>query len=326
MAIRLAWDLAKQSVSAWIDDDAPSMGAAIAYYTLFSIAPVLIIVIAVAGMFFGRDAVLGEIEAQLGNLIGKEGAVAIQGLVKSAGEPAQGIVATAISVAVLLVGATTVFAEVQSALDRIWKAPEQPKPDGLLNVLRQRLVSFGMILGVGFLLLVSLVVSTGLAALGKWGSGVFEEWDVAFQALNFVVSIALQTGLFAMIYKVLPRVSIAWRDVWIGATVTAVLFEIGKLAIGLYLGKGSVTSGFAAAGSIVVLRVWVYYSAQIFLLGAEFTWIYAKRRRSAMRTGASAPAQPADDATPAADDATPAADDAHRALLANARAPFTRGS
>ena len=318
MNIPPLWDIAKQSVSAWIDDYAPSMGAAIAYYTLFSIAPLLIIVIAVAGFIFGRDAVQGQIVAELRGLIGQDGALAIQGLIRSASEPAKGIVATAISVGVLLIGATTVFAELQSALDRIWKVPPPPRTSGIGNFLRMRLMAFGVVLGVGFLLLVSLVVSAGLAALTKWGGSAIEGWDLALQGVNFVISIAFQTVLFAMIYKLLPRAQIAWRDVWIGAVVTAVLFEVGKLAIGLYLGKSSVTSGFAAAGSIVLLLVWVYYSAQIFLLGAEFTWIYAVRRKGVVPEDA--PALPSRGADRAA-----AADD-RCALLESSVAPPTRSS
>jgi len=274
------WNLVKQSVMAWIDDYAPSMGAALAYYTVFSIAPLLIIVIAVAGFVFGREAVQGEIAAQLGGLLGEEAAVGVQGLIASAGEPKQGVIATVISIIVLVVGATTVFGELQSSLDRIWRVPAPAKASGLWNLLRTRIVSFGMVLGLGFLLLVSLVISAALAAFGSWWGGAFEGWEFFLQIINFAISFVLVTGLFAMIYKVMPRARVAWHDVWIGAGVTALLLEIGKLLIGLYLGKSGVTSGFGAAGSLVVLLVWVYYSAQIFLLGAEFTWVYAHQHGS----------------------------------------------
>ncbi len=290
MKFKDAWELVKKSVTAWIDDYAPSMGAALAYYTVFSIAPLLIIVIAVAGFVFGQEAVQGEIAAQLSGLIGDEGAIAVQGLVESANEPTQGIIATVISIVILVIGATTVFGELQSSLDRIWRVPAPPEASGIWNLLRTRLLSFGMVLGLGFLLLISLVISAGLAAFGAWWGAAFKGWEVLLQVLNLAISFALTTGLFAMIYKIMPRAKIAWRDVWVGAAVTALLFEIGKFLIGLYLGKSSVTSGFGAAGSLVVLLVWVYYSAQIFLLGAEFTWVYAHEHGS--KVGESKPASP----------------------------------
>ena len=280
MRLKNLFKLAKESVSAWIDDYAPSMGAALAYYTMFSIAPLLIIVIAVAGFAFGREAVQGQLASQLSELVGPDGAQAIQGLIASASEPKQGVVASLIGGVLLLLGATTVFGELQSALDRIWRVPAAPKASGIWKLLRTRLLSFGMVLGLGFLLLVSLVISAALAALGdRWGSSVNGS-ELLFQFLNLAVSFALETGLFAMIYKLMPRARIAWHDVGIGAGVTALLFEVGKLLIGLYLGKSSIASGFGAAGSVIVLLVWVYYSAQIFLLGAEFTWVYAHQHGS----------------------------------------------
>jgi membrane protein len=275
IVVRRIWSLVKQSVTAWSEDYAPSMGAAIAYYTLFSIAPLLLIVIAIAGFVFGADAARNEIVGQLQGLIGQEGAVAVQGLLKSADKPAQGVISAIVGVVTLVIGATTVFGELQSALDRIWEVPAAKKVSGIWSLLRQRLLSFGMVLVLGLLLLVSLVLSAALAALGKWWGGLFSGWEVLLQAANFIVSFAVVTGLFAAIYKLMPRADIAWRDVWIGAIVTSFLFSIGKSLIGLYLGKSAITSGFGAAGSIVVLLIWVYYSAQIFLLGAEFTWAYA---------------------------------------------------
>ncbi len=274
------FDLCRKAVMAWVDDFAPSMGAAISYYTMFSLAPLLVIVIAIAGALFGREAVQGEIVAQLSGLIGQEGAIAVQGLVKSASEPAKGLVAGLISVAVLIVGATTVFAELQSALDRIWHVPEAAKPSGLWAILRARLLSFGLIFGLAFLLMVSLVVSAGVAAFGGWAGGLLPGWELLLHGLNLLVSVSISTLLFAMIFKLMPTAPIAWRDVWIGAAVTAVLFEVGTLLIGLYLGKSGVTESFAAAGSLVVLLAWVYYAAQIFLLGAEFTKVYASEHGS----------------------------------------------
>ncbi len=272
--------LIDSSVNAWLDDFAPSMGAALAYYTLFSLAPLLIIVIAIAGLVFGQDAARGEIVAQIQGLIGRDGAIAVQGLLKSTSEPAQGFVAIVLSTIMLIVGATTVFAELQSDLDRIWRVPVPARKMGILVLLHTRLLSFGLVLGLGFLLLVSLVIGAAIAAVGKWWDGYFAGWEAVFQAIDFCISFAISTALFAMIYKLMPRARIAWQDVWIGAAVTALLFEIGKLLIGLYLGKTNVASGFGAAGSLVVLLVWVYFAAQIFLLGAEFTWAYAHERGS----------------------------------------------
>ena len=274
------WQMIKAAAEAWVDDYAPSMGAALSYYTLFSLAPLLIIVIAVAGMVFGQEAAQGEIVAQLRGLMGEEGAVAVEGLLKAAREPAEGIVATIVGFGVLLLGATAIFGELQSALDRIWRVPARKKTSGIWRMLRTRLLSFGLVLGLGFLLIVSLVVSAALAALDKWWGGWFEGWDVVLEVVNFLVSFGIFTLLFAMIYKLMPRAKISWRDVWTGAAATALLFTIGKALIGLYLGQSSMASGFGAAGSIVVLLAWVYYSAQIFLFGAEYTWVYANRRGS----------------------------------------------
>ena len=270
------WKVFKDSITAWRDDYAPSMGAALAYYTIFSIAPLLVIVIAVAGLVFGGEAASGAIFEQLRGMVGDSGAAAIQGLVKSASKPAASIFAAATGLITLVLGATTVLGELQSALDRIWRAPPVEKT-GWWRLIRGRVLSFGMILVIGFLLLVSLVLSAAIVAIGDWWGPWFGKMRWLLEALNFAVSFIVVTALFAMIYKILPRVRIGWRDVWIGAAVTALLFTAGKFLIGLYLGKSGVTSGFGAAGSVVVLLVWVYYSAQIFLLGAEFTSIYAFR-------------------------------------------------
>jgi membrane protein len=277
MRPREAWSLLREAAAAWSDDHASSMGAALAYYTVFSIAPMLVIAIAVAGLVFGAEAARGEIVEQLRGLMGEEGAQAIEALVRSAAKPHEGIAATAVAVCVLLVGATSVFVELQSALDRIWHAPEKTR-EGLWALLRSRLLSFGMILGLGFLLTVSLVLSAVVSALGKVWGPYLGVWLILAEVLNFVFGLALVTVLFAMIYKLMPNVPVRWRDVWTGAAVTALLFSIGKVLIGLYIGRSGVTSSFGAAGSLVVLLLWVYYSAQIFLLGAEFTRAYARRR------------------------------------------------
>lgn len=285
MNLKQLYSLARKSVDAWIDDYAPSMGAAISYYTVFSIAPLLVIVIAVAGFVWGRDAVQGQLVSQLSGLIGTDGAMGIQALVQSANKPAKGVIATVISVAILLIGATTVFAELQSAMDRIWDVPAVKKVSGIWSTLRARLLSLGFILGLGFLLAVSLVFSAGVAAFGNWTSGLFPGWEFLLQGINTLISLLISGVLFAMIFKLMPQARVSWLDVSIGAAVTAVLFEIGKSLIGLYIGKSSVTSSFAAAGSLVVLLVWVYYSAQIFLLGAEFTWVYAHDHGSLKEAG-----------------------------------------
>jgi membrane protein len=269
------WNLIKKSFIAWLDDFAPSMGAALAYYTLFSIAPLLILVIAVAGIVFGQEAAQGEIVAQIQGLIGREGAIAVQSLLKVAGDPARSIFALVVSIITLFIGATTVFAELQSDLNRIWRVPAPATENSIMSLLRSRLLSFGLVLGLGFLLLVSLVISAAIAAIGTWWEEFFQGWKIVLSTLDFVISFTMTTLLFAMIYKIMPRARIAWRDVWIGALVTAFLFGSGKFFIGLYLGTAGVTSGFGAAGSLVVLLMWVYFVAQIFLLGAEFTWVYS---------------------------------------------------
>ncbi len=278
------WWLLKTAASSWLDDYAPSMGAALAYYTMFSIAPLLLIVISVAGLVFGVDAARGEISAQLQGLIGTDGAHAIEGLLARANKPATGILSTLAGLVLLFIGATTVFAELQDDLDRIWRAPRR-KQAGVLVLLRARLLSFGLILGLGFLMIVSLILSAALAALGKWWGPWFGDWLTIAQVLDFAISFALLTAMFAMIYKLMPRVKVAWSDVWTGASVTALLFTIGKYLIGLYIGNSGISSVFGAAGSLVVMLLWVYYSAQIFLLGAEFTWAYAGKFGSRAGSG-----------------------------------------
>lgn len=280
MQIKHTLALCRKAVTAWVDDFAPSMGAAISYYTVFSLAPLLVIVIAIAGALFGREAVTGQIVGQLGGLIGHDGAELVQKLVASASDTKHGLVAGLIGAVVLIIGATTVFAELQSALDRIWHVPVAQKPSGIKALLLTRLLSFGLILGVTFLLMVSLAVSAGVAAFGGWAGGLLPGWEILLHVINLAISVSVTTVLFAMIYKLMPSTKIAWHDVWIGSAVTAVLFELGKLLIGLYLGKSGVTETFAAAGSLVVLLAWVYYAAQVFLLGAEFTKVYADEHGS----------------------------------------------
>jgi len=310
------WYLLKQSVAAWSADRASSMGAALSYYTLFSIAPLLLIVIAVAGLVFGEAAARGEIMGELQGLMGKEGAQAIEAMIGSMNEPSKGIVATIVGVVTLVVGATTVFGELQSDLDRIWRAPTRDPVSGLWGLLRTRLLSFGMILGIAFLLMVSLVVSAAVSALGTLWGPLFGGWEILAQLLNVIVGFGISTVLFAMIYKLMPRAKVSWRDVWVGAAFTSLLFTIGRFLLGLYLGKSGVTSGFGAAGALVLLMAWVYYAAQIFLLGAEFTKVYAHAHGSARDKALATPVQlSADDASQPAQPAAPAP------VLAPAAAP-----
>ena len=272
--------LIDKSVSAWVDDYAPSMGAAIAYYTLFSMAPLLILLVALAGMFFGPEAARGEIVAQLQGRIGPEAASVVQDVLKSLSKPREGVLVSLAGVLVLLFGATSVFGELQSALNRIWRVPEPASTSGLWNLLHRRLLSFAMVLGIGLLLLLSLALGTSLSVVEAWSDRWFGGGRPILQIAYPLASFAVNIGLFAMLYKFIPRARIAWRDVGVGALVTAMLYEGGRLLIGLYLGRSSVGSGFGAAGSLVILLVWVYYSAQVFLLGAEFTWVYSHQRGS----------------------------------------------
>jgi membrane protein len=265
--------LVRDAVAAWNRDSAPSKGAALSYYTIFSIAPLLFIAISVAGLLFGPDAVQGAVLAQLSDLMGQGGAQAIQEMLANLQRPERGIWGAVVGIALLLVGASTVFGQLQSALDSIWQVPKAAKPNGLWAFVRARLLSFGMVLGMAFVIIVSLLFSTLIAALGKWWGPMFSE-SLA-HLLDLVFSFALLAAVFAMIYRYVPSTHIPWRDVWVGAGVTALLFAVGKWAIGLYLGKSSVTQGFGPFASLVIVMVWVYYSAQIFLLGAEFTWVYA---------------------------------------------------
>jgi len=263
----------KEALAAWSDDKVPRLGAALAYYTLFSLAPLLIIVVALASLVFGEQAAQGRIADEISGLVGDKGAEAIQEMLQNAGaQKSSGIIATVIGLMTLLFGASGVFGELQDALNTIWRV--KPKPGrGILGIIRDRFFSFAMVLGIVFLLLVSLVVSAALAALGKFGSGTLP--TPLLHLVDLVVSIGVVAILFAVLFKALPDVRIAWRDVWVGALATSVLFTFGKILIGLYLGRSSVGSAFGAAGSLVVVLAWIYYSAQIFFFGAELTKAYA---------------------------------------------------
>ncbi len=282
-----SWHLAKTAVMSWVDDYGQSMGAALAYYTIFSLAPLLLIVISVAGLVFGPEAARGEILQELRGMMGEDAARAVQNLLESTNHPATGAMATLVGAVMLLIGATTVFAELQTSLDRIWRVPAQVNK-GVWQLLRARLLSVGMIMCIGFLLMVSLVFSAALNALEGWWDPWLSGWVMLAGIVNQVISFGLTVAAFAMIYKIMPRARIEWPDVWVGAAVTAALFTVGKYLIGLYIGKSGVSSVFGAAGSLVVVLVWVYYSAQIFLIGAEFTWVYAHQlgsRRGTPRPG-----------------------------------------
>jgi membrane protein len=293
LSLKDAWRLVPQTVRAWSADYAPSMGAALAFYTLFSIAPLLLIAIGVAGYFFGPNAARGEIVSELAGLMGRTGAQAIEGLIASATEPARRSVATGLGVVVFLVGATSVFNELQSSLNRIWRAPVNPRASGLIALVRSRLLSFGMIIATAFLLLVSLIVSAALSMLGKWWGPAFGERELLAQLVNVVLSFVLITVMFALIYKIIPQRKVLWADVWIGAATTSMLFSLGKQLIGIYLGRSLTVSAFGAVGSLALFLLWVYYSAQIFLLGAEFTRIYADLRAApGKKSGRTAPARP----------------------------------
>jgi membrane protein len=273
---RVVFDVLKQSFSDWQDDKAPRLAAALAFYAALSIAPILIIAIAVAGLAFGQDAARGEIFREAQGLVGADSAKTIESMVEGAARPRTGVWATVLSIGLLLFGASGVFGELQGSLNQIWEV--EPKPGrGILQTLRQRFLSLAMVLVVGFLLLVSLIASSVLAALGKWLEGSLPGAPVVWQLVSFVVSFGLATVLFALIFKVLPDVKISWNDVWIGAAATALLFSIGKTLLGLYLGRSSVASTYGAAGSVVVMLLWVYYSAQILFFGAELTQIYARK-------------------------------------------------
>ena len=275
LRVDASWRLMRQVARSWLDNYVLSMGAALAYYTVFSLSPLLLIVVSVAGLVFGQEAARGEIALQLGALMGSSGANAIQDLLVSVHHPKQGVAATVLGVLLLLVGATTVFGELQDALDRIWRVPVRVPVSGWLHLVRTRLLSFGMILAIGFLLVVSLVASSALETLGRWWGPLLAGWYVLAVVLDAAVAFVLVAAMFALIYKVMPRSRVLWKDVWIGALFTAVLFNLGKSLIGLYVGRSGITSAFGAAGSLVVVLVWVYYSAQIFLIGAQFTWVYA---------------------------------------------------
>ena len=259
----------------WYEDSAPRLAASLAYYTLLSTAPLVLLSVSVAGLVFGEDAARGQIVAQLSHVVGAQAASVLEAIAKNAHEEPSGLVSGVISVVLLLLGASGVFGELQTALNAMWGV--KPKPGrGVRGFLRDRFLSFTMVLGVAFMLLVSLVISAGLSAAAHFFADALPGGAAVWQALNFVISLGVITGLFALIFKVVPDAAVRWRDVWVGAGVTAFLFSIGKHVLGLYIGSSSIASSYGAAGSVVAYVVWVYYASQILFLGAEFTQAYAR--------------------------------------------------
>jgi membrane protein len=283
MRWRHGFRLIQDTFKEWTEDSVPLLAAALAYYTVFSLAPLLIIAIAIAGPVFGEAAPQGEIVRQIQGLVGRDGAEAIQAMLQNAQKPGSGgTLSTLIGIVLLLVGASGVFGQLQTALNTIWEV--KPKPGrGIWSFIQSRFLSFAMVVVIGFLLLVSLLLSAVLAGIGAFFSNFIPQYAILGQLLNFIISFGVVTVLFASIYKFLPDVRVPWKNLWVGAAVTALLFNIGKYLLGLYLGSSSVASTYGAAGSLVVLLIWVFYSAQILLIGAEFTQVYSKYRGTPIR-------------------------------------------
>ena len=293
MKLRSTWKLIRQVASDYFDDDPLNLAAALSFYTLLSLAPLVLIVVALAGLLFGQEAVEGRVVAEMRGLVGETGAEVIETVIRESSAPGKNTISLVIGIGTLVFSATTVFAELQSALNRIWDVAADPKKSKFWSFVRTRLLSLGMVVGIGFLLLVSLLVSAAISGLGGWLEGRWALSAAIWQAINLVVSLGIVTLLFAMVFKLLPDAKLAWGDVWFGALVTAALFTVGKYLIGLYLGHASLGSSYGAAGSVVVLMVWVYYASLIVFLGAEITKVHSLRR-----LGRKAP--PTEHAVPAA--------------------------
>ncbi len=274
------FSLLKQTFSEWSEDKAPVFAAALAYYTVFSLAPLLVIIIGILGIIYGQGNAQDQIISQIQSLTSENVATTIQGILNAQADSGGGVLATVLGTITLLVGATGVFAQLQNALNTIWEVKPDPDKGGVMHLLLVRLLSLGMVLAIAFLLLVSLLLSTALSVLGNYFADVLPGAEFIWQIVNVLVSFAIITLLFALIFKYLPDVKIAWGDVWVGAAVTSLLFVIGKFLISWYLSRGGVASAYGAAGSLVVLLLWVYYSAQILFFGAEFTQVYAKEEGS----------------------------------------------
>ena len=276
--------LLRQAGAAWLADNAPRLGAALAFYTLFSLAPVLIVAVSVAGFIFGEKAAQGEIVRQFQGLMGAQGATAIETIIQSSNRPTLGVFATLLGLLAILVGASGAFNELQDALNTIWKVDSRTKSFWTV-ISRQRLFSLGLVVATGFLLLTSLLVTAALSAAERFVSNLLPISAILLESINFVFSFGVITILFALIFKFIPDTSIAWRDVLMGATVTSLLFAVGKVIIGFYLGHSALTSAYGAAASLVIFLIWIYYSAQILLFGAELTHVYALKYGSRLETG-----------------------------------------
>jgi membrane protein len=276
MPLRGLWAVLKRAVAGWWNDNVPHLGAALSYYTLFSLAPILVVAISIGGLVFGAEAVRGEIVGQIDGLVGHNGAVAVQAMLEGAAKPSSSVPATIVGVITFFLGATGAFLELQTALNAIWRVKPKVSGSFVRMLVIDRLISFGLVVGVGFLMLTSLLVSAGLAALHTYMGETFPGGAALWEGINVIVSLAVITILFAMVNKRLPDVELAWGELWVGGLVTAGLCTVGKLLIGLYLGTSAFASSYGAAGSVIVLLLWVYYSAQIVLLGAEFTREYVK--------------------------------------------------
>jgi membrane protein len=272
-----------KSGAAWMEHDSSTMGAALAFYTVFSIAPLISIAIGVVGLLIHGDALRADLLSQTRTLLGASGASAVEALLTSATYLGHSRFATTIGIVTLLLGASSVFVELQNSLDRIWEVPRRARASGIWRALRARFLSLGLVLGVGFLLIVSLIVSTLLAAFGTWLSSILGHWHLLLLLLDIALSLGISAVLFALLFKYVPQERLAWADVWVGGIVTAVLFNIGKFAIGFYLGKSAFSSVYGVVGSFLVLLLWVYYSAQIFLFGAEFTRNYSSALGTTVR-------------------------------------------
>jgi membrane protein len=270
------WDLLKETFSRWQEDNAARLAAALSFYTIFSLSPLLILLIGVVSLVWDPSAVEGQILGQIEALVGEQGADFVAGMMDRRGSGGGGVLGTVVGVVTLLLGATGALTQLKAAMNRVWNVTEAPV-EGILAVIRSRVLSFAMVLAIGFFLLVSLVLNAALSALGGALEGLLPGSGALLWTLNTVLSLAVASLLFATIFKVLPDVEIAWRDVAVGAVVTAVLFTLGKFLLGLYLGRSGVASAYGAAGALVLILLWIYYSAQILFMGAEFTEVYARR-------------------------------------------------
>lgn len=282
------WEIARQTVTEWRNDNASRLAAALSYYTAVAIAPLLVLLVTGIGLLFGKDSAQVQLVSQLRGIVGPQGAEVAKAVLDGADRPDLAGIAGILSLLTLLWGASNVFVQLQDSLNTIWGVEPKERSSGIKSFIRERFLSFGMILVIGFLLLVSLILGAVISALGGVFNGLLPGMELLWQLVNFVVSFGVTTLLFALIYKVLPDAEFSWHDVWMGAAVTALLFTVGKSLLGLYLGNQSTASAYGAAGSLVVLLIWIYYSAQIFFFGAEFTQVYARRAGKGVEPSAKA--------------------------------------